>query len=122
MPFEKEYLNLGGGMNLASGVFAAPKAGTYTFSFIGTGYESGSGFAGRGYVFLQRNGADVVVGASIVYGATSNSQGTLSVHGTLKLNKGDTITISLGGGMIHSDSRSWTQFTGSLLEEDLVIS
>jgi len=122
MPFEKEYLNLGGGMDLASGVFTAPKAGIYAFSFKGSGYATTSSYAGFGYVFLQRNGGSVAEGSSYIYGATSGTGSTVSVHGTLKLNKGDTITIRHTGGTIFSDSYSRTQFTGSLLEEDLVIS
>jgi len=70
MPFDKEYLNLGGGMNLASGVFTAPKAGIYAFTFNGLGSASGSGYAGKGWVNLQRNSADVAIGISQIYGAT----------------------------------------------------
>jgi len=119
MPFEKEYLNLGGGMNLASGVFTAPKTGIYAFSFKGIGY----GTDGRGSLYLQRNGVDVALGTSNIVGATSPyTESTVSVHGTLKLNKGDTITIRQNIGTIFSRVDSWTQFTGSLIEEDLVIS
>jgi len=122
MPFEKEFLNLGGGMNLTSGVFTAPKAGIYAFSFTGTGYETSSGLAGWGDVFLQRNGASVARGFSIVYGASPNTRSSVSVHGTFKLDKGDTITIRHQGGAIYSSSYIDIQFTGSLIEEDLVIS
>jgi len=128
MPFEKEYLNLGGGMNLASGVFTAPKPGIYAFNFVGTGFGSGSSYAGFGFVYLQRNGADVAIGFSDILGATAGTRATVSVHGTLKLNKGDTITIrhvATGGSWIstmHSNGKCHTQFSGSLMEEDLVIS
>jgi len=122
MPFEKQFLNLGGGMNLTSGVFTAPKAGIYAFSFKGNGYATGSNYAGYGYVTLQRNGVDVAVGMSNIYGATSGTGSTVSVHGTFKLNKGDTITIRHYYGTIYSDSFDWTQFTGSLIEEVLGIS
>jgi len=124
MPFEKEYLNLGEGMNLASGVFTAPKPGIYAFSFKGNGYATTSSYAGLGDVLLQRNGENVGRGLSLI-GATPTTQitySTVSVHGTLKLNKGDTIRIVHVGGTIFSDSYSPTQFTGSLLEEELVIS
>jgi len=62
MTFENEYLNMGGGMNLTSGVFTVPKDGIYTFSFKGNGFYTGSTFAGYGNVFLQRNGVDVAIG------------------------------------------------------------
>jgi len=137
MTFEKEYLNLGGGMNLASGVFTAPKAGIYAFTFKGEGYASaygaGSDYAGYGWVYLQRNGADVAAGVSLIgamnqqpeqgiNNATLYTLSTVSVHGTFMLNKGDSITIRHAGGTIYSDSDIDIQFTGSLLEEELVIS
>jgi len=122
MPFEKQYLNLGGGMNLASGVFTAPKAGIYAFSFTGLGHKSGSDYAGWGYVYLQRNDEIVAMGDSYLKGATENTKSTVSVHGTLKLYKGDTITIRNNAGTIFSDEHSQIKFTGSLLEEELVIS
>jgi len=121
MPFEKVYLNLGGGMNAASGVFTAPKAGIYAFSFVGDGYGSGSGHAGYGWVYLQRNGVNVAIGYSLISGAARNTYSAFSIHATMKLDKGDTITISHFEGIIFSNGNSHIQFTGSLLEEDLVI-
>jgi len=108
-------------MNFASGVFAAPKSGTYAFSFKGLGSGTGSSYAGWASTFLQKNNVDVAEGYSNTLGATSGYP-TFSVHATLKLNKGDTISIRLGAGTVHSYTSSHTQFTGSLLEEDLVIS
>jgi len=122
MPFDKEYLNLGGGMNLASGVFTAPKAGIYTFSFIALSSATGSGYSGYGGVYIQRNGANVAMGYSRIWGATSGTVSTTSIEATLKLNKGDSITIRLHEGKFYSNGNIHTQFTGSLVEEDLVIS
>jgi len=122
MTFQKEYLNLGGGMNLASGVFTAPKPGIYAFTFRGDGHGTDSSSSGLGSVLLQRNNVDVAAGFSNTIGATSGTRSTLSVHGTLKLNKGDTITIRHHSGVIYADIYNQIQFTGSLLEEDLVIS
>jgi len=122
MPFEKEFLNLGGGMNLASGVFTAPKAGIYAFTFKGIGAASGLDVAGYGILSLQRNSVGVALGVSIIKGATEGTLSTLSVHATLKLNKGDAITIRLEEGAIHSGGGNDSHFTGSLIEEELLIS
>ena len=113
MTFDKEYLNLGGGMNLASGVFKAPKAGIYTFSFRGEATGVGTDYTGYGRVHLTRNGVVIASGHSDIYDAR-NGYLTLSVHGTLKLNKGDTITIRHEEGTIYSSSNSEIQFMGSI--------
>ncbi len=86
------------------------------------GYGPGSGFAGQGGLWLNRNGVDIVAGYSQINGALSGTASTLSVHATLKLNKGDTISIHHVFGTIYSRSYSDSHFTGSLIEEDFVIS
>jgi len=127
MPFDKEYLNVGGGMNLTCGVFTAPVAGIYAFSFKGTGYASGYSYSiGRAYagyvvVYLQRNSVNVARGLTNIDGASADTWTTVYVHGTFKLDKGDNITIYHADGTIFSDISNDSQFTGSLVEEHLVI-
>jgi len=129
MKFDVEKLNLGGGMNIGSGVFTAPKAGIYAFSFKGSGLGSmNSGISvGFSQVFLQRNGAKVAIGDTHVDSTSSGVLGggtvlTVSIHTTLKLNKGDQITIVFITGGVYGSPDYSTQFTGSLLEEELVVS
>jgi len=77
---------------------------------------------------LQRNGANVAAGDthvdSISSGVLAGSTVlTISIHATLKLNKGDQITIVFSnGGVYDNNNRYITHFVGSLLEEELVIS
>jgi len=120
--FEKQYLNIGGGMNLNSGVFKAPKSGIYAFTFaaeaIGT---SSTPSQGRAFVTLNQNGVSVAYSHNHV-DISAVAHVTASVHATLKLNVGDEIKMSMPyAGSIGGDSDA-IQFMGSLLEEDLVFS
>jgi len=122
MKFDVEKLNLGGGMNIGSGVFTVPKAGIYTFSFQGTADGVSTDSTGLCKMSLQRNGTNVVMGDTHVSSSSGGSL-TVSVHAALKLNAGDQITIVLAVGRVFGTTSYYTtQFTGSLLEEELVIS
>jgi len=125
MTFNVEKLNSGGGMNLGSGVFTAPKAGIYAFSFKGSGNGKNESPYFRGYaqVSLERNGANVAYGDTHINdGTITDALVTVSIQATLKLNKGDQITIVFTKGGVYDDYRYGTHFTGSLVEEELVIS
>jgi len=117
--FELERLNVGGAMNLASGVFTAPKAGTYSFAFSAVG---NGGNVGNAYVNMRLNGNSIGNGDSYVTGSAGGIL-TGSIHAILKLKVGDQITLFLQGGSLYDTSSGHrTHFTGILLEEDLVIS
>ncbi len=110
--FNEERLNIGGAMNLTSGVFKAPKAGIYYFSFsIGR----------HGYNFdlltvnLRLNGYKIgmsVVGKGLFAAPTT-------FQSTLKLKKGDRVDLwkSTGGALDTFTDESCHHFTGWMLEE-----
>ena len=111
IPYEVPQLNIGNAMNLETGVFTAPVDGRFHFSF--TALSSSS--SGPNYVYLRLNGA---VNA-ISYAAPPNYH--LPMMDTLQLKKGDTVDVFLFDGSILDSGNHYTQFSGFLLEEDLVL-
>ena len=108
IPYQVTRLNVGGHMNVATGVFIAPVNGRYHFSFTARSLSST-------YVFLRVNGA--LIASSFALSVNYN----LPLVATLQLTKGDTVDVYLYGGSIYDNSAHYTQFSGFLLEEDLVL-
>lgn len=120
IPFEVENLNVGAAMNLTSGKFTTPRAGTYFFSASGpVAFPTTSSRLTCG-MQLYKNG--VAIGYSPT--DSSNSEGnfkTFSIQVTVSLQRGDEISLVInsissgvslyGYGSLH--------FTGFLLEEAL---
>ena len=99
-------------MNLASGVFTAPVSGRYQFNFVAL-----ANVGGGTDVNLRLNGVNIASG----YGYSLED--TLAITATVSLQKNDRIDTYLIKGSINDDSTFYnTQFTGILLEEDLVLS
>ena len=109
MPFEIMKLNVGNAMDMATGIFTAPKAGIYYFAYNGIkDWDSGTTF-----LYLQLNGNNVgVAHATDVPGGLS-----MSVHSTLKLQAGDKISLVLSEGVVHDFFKNYSNFVGWLLEE-----
>jgi len=111
IPFEIETLNVGGSMNLSTGIFTTPKTGIYHFTFTGI-KDNGWNI----YVDLRLNFKRSIVYA---YGDQKSPWGTLSFTATIKLRTGDTICMFKNGtGGLHDSSTPYTSFTGSLLMEE----
>ena len=101
-------------MNATSGIFTAPKPGTYFFSFSGVG-----SFNSWSYPQLDLNG--ILIGSGVA-DAESTGHSTFSIQSTLQLNAGDQVSLKLdllGTGYIYDDGDHFTHFTGWLLQEDL---
>jgi len=114
IPFQVERLNIGNAMNLGTGVFKAPKAGTYSFAFTTTK----TAIASSTYSFLLLNGNSI----GINYAGETGTYFSGSMFATLKLKVGDEITVVLTiGTLFDSSGGHHTQFSGILLEEDLVM-
>ena len=111
IPYDVAQLNIGGAMNLASGVFTAPVSGRYQFNFV---------------ALVNADRTDVIFrlnGGTIAGGWGQSQYDTLAITATLDLKKNDRIDTYLVRGSIYDDKYFYyTQFTGILLEEDLVLS
>lgn len=109
--FNMKTLIIGGGMNITSGVFIAPKSGIYQFNFFGLKKALD---LEQLIVYLRHN--------SIRVSGSSTAHGTVmfpvAIHATLKLKRGDRVDIYKEKGDFSHQEPNSVQFTGSLLEED----
>ena len=96
-------------MNTTTGIFTAPKAGIYYFTFSGI-----KDWDGRStFLYLQLNGNNVgVAHATDIRGGLA-----MTLHSTLKLQACDKISLVLTEGIVHDFYESYYHFVGWLLEE-----
>ena len=112
VPFDWIVLNQGNGLSSSNkGVFTAPRAGIYHFTFKGNTPFSITNVV---VIEIRHNG--------VIIGDTASGAGLLHIQATLKLKAGYRVSIfKSGGGILFSDKTPDTHFSGWLLEEDVLI-
>ncbi|EFX66406.1 matrix metalloproteinase 1 [Daphnia pulex] len=124
IPFHLALVNAGNAMDLKTGIFTAPKSGTYFFSFTGMANfpQSSSSLLrlGVGFFLNVRQ-----VGRSFVDEANSVNfqKSQLTLQSTFGLNEGDRIWLQIifmaSGVSLYDNEWHYTHFTGFILDEDL---
>jgi len=118
IPFEIEKMNVGGAMNLITGVFTAPVAGIYHFQFSGRKDDSMDYLE----VSLELNGGLISYTSAGIWRGPNNKESINlnAIHVSLRLERGDRVNLNKNSATLYDFP--WypiTHFTGSLLEEDL---
>ena len=112
IPFQIEQLNVGGGMNITSGIFTAPKSGIYFFSFTGLkDYPTDELRVDLYHNSIRITRAD---------GTHVQGLLTATLSSTLSLKSGDRISLQLTTGQLYDASIHHTNFNGMLLQEEML--
>ncbi|XP_046458291.1 uncharacterized protein LOC124205042 [Daphnia pulex] len=141
IPFNMALVNIGNAINLTTGIFTAPRAGSYFFAFSGLAeFPKFSGLLYIGvdlYLNGQLTGRTFIEDVNTVAGQYS----PLSFQTTLKLKQGDEIWLQIDtvspliepqiprqlpsvvkSVLLFDDFRHFTHFTGWMLDEDVSLS
>ena len=112
IPYDHMRLNVGMGMDIRTGVFTAPKSGTYLFLFTGYSIYLNT------QVNIRKNGRLMLATAFHDQGDDSRG-GVLSTQTSVYLRVGETVDAFLVSGEIFDDEIGFfTQFTGMLVSQD----
>jgi hypothetical protein len=113
-------------MDLASGIFTAPKPGIYFFSFTGQAQIPASSSRVEFGVRLYLNGGRIGVGWIEEDNTVAGQNSPLTLQSTMNLKKGDQVWLEINyqstGAFLHDSNNHHTHFTGFMLEEEIVMS
>jgi hypothetical protein len=126
IPFEVALVNEGNAMDLTSGIFTAPRPGTYFFSFAGTAHLRSSSAVGFiSVIFLNGN----AIGSSLIQENTgaADQLSPLTLQSTLNFKKDDQVWVAISymassSSYLYEGFYRQTHFTGFMLEEEIVAS
>jgi len=112
-------------MDLASGIFTAPRNGIYFFSFTGHArFLSSESYVSLG-VFLYLNGHQIGTGYVTEASTLGEMWSPLTLQSTLNLKKGDQVWVQIVFMTLSSlfdNEYHYTHFTGFMLQEEIVAS
>ena len=131
--FDVERVNVGNALEMTSGMFMAPRTGTYFFSFSGLASFPETTSPDRAHlgIGLYLGGNSIRRVQAEESNSVSNQFSSLSLQSTLNLVKDVSIWLQIdvmsSGVVLYDDATSeggghWTHFTGWMLEEDIVAS
>eukprot|EP00094_Tigriopus_californicus_P004268 TCALIF_04114-PA protein Name:"Similar to CAPRIN2 Caprin-2 (Homo sapiens)" AED:0.05 eAED:0.05 QI:0/0.75/0.8/0.8/0.25/0.4/5/1624/245 len=99
-------VNVGNGLDLATGTFQAPVSGTYLFSFHANTMKGKDGL-----VLMKKNG-DIMGG---MYDTDNFNHNTLAQSLMVALNEGDMVWIEILSGGVRSNENIYVHFSGLLI-------
>jgi hypothetical protein len=128
IPFDFSLVNTGGAMNLTSGVFTAPVAGIYSFSFHGLAEfqetKSTIPYLAVGlFVNSERVALALTEESNTLMDKSKGQRSPLSLATTIELQKGDQVWLDMfvksGAIALYDNANSHTDFSGWLVQEDI---
>ena len=121
--FDVMVLNEGSAMDISTGIFIAPKSGTYLFDFSGVNDPSVPPVLSVVFYVNGKKSGSTLVALADDGNAISGQQATMTLPSIWHLSVGDEVKLSISPttGVLYSDVKDgiYTHFTGILLEEDI---
>ena len=124
--YELTQVNEGNAMDLPSGIFTAPRQGTYYFAFTALAKFSASSSLLQFKVFQYLNGGRIGTGYVSEANTIDNQWSPLTLQSTLKLGKGDQVWLAIFGMSANTylmdGGGHYNHFNGFIMQEEIVAS